>query len=74
VQIHAPILAAAESIRATKFRSAFSAASFIAGKPVGSNPGEMRQTGLFHLESGGFSAPKRQNNNFLDCALHFVIC
>ena len=75
VQIHAAILAAAESIRATKFRShVLDERRSIAGKPVGSNPAEMRETGLFHLESGGFTAPKRQNNNFLDCALHFVIC
>jgi hypothetical protein len=32
------------------------------------------KSGRFHLEAGGFTIPKRQNNNFLDGALHFVIC
>jgi len=68
------ILAAAESLRAAKFPSLIAMAAPIAGKPVGSNPGEMRETALFHLESGGFKRRKRQNNNFLDDALHFVIC
>jgi len=74
VQVHAAILAAVESIRATKFRTRFSTVAFIAGKPVGSNPGEKRKSTFFHLQEGGFTARKRQNNNFLDCALHFVIC
>jgi hypothetical protein len=74
VQVHATILAAAESIRATKFRAMFSTRARVAGKPVGSNPGEMRDLGLFRLQRGGFGPRKRQNNNFLDGALHFVIC
>jgi hypothetical protein len=74
VQIHAAILAAAESIRAMKFHAMFPAAASVAGKPVGSNPGEMRDLDLFHLQRRGFGLRKRQNNNFLDGALHFVIC
>jgi hypothetical protein len=74
VQIHAAILAAVESIRATKFRATFSTTASVAGKPVGSNPGEMGDLGLFHLQRRGFGLRKRQNNNFLDGALHFVIC
>jgi hypothetical protein len=74
VQIHAAILAAAESIRATKFPAMLSTAALVAGKPVGSNPGEKRDLGLFHLQRGGLGPRKRQNNNFLDGALHFVIC
>jgi hypothetical protein len=74
MQIHPAILAAQESIPATKFRRSRATAVLIAGKPVGSNPGEMQKSSGFPLQRGGFSARKRQNNNFLDCALHFVIC
>jgi len=42
--------------------------------PSGETLGKCPETGPFHLERGGFSDPKRQNNNFLDGALHFVIC
>jgi len=42
--------------------------------PLGETLGKCTETSLFHLERGGFGDPKRQNNNFLDGALHFVIC
>jgi hypothetical protein len=32
------------------------------------------EAAVVHLERGGFTVRKRQNNNFLDGALHFVIC
>jgi hypothetical protein len=64
MQIHAPILAAAESIRATKFRSTFSTASFIAGKPVGSNPGEMRKNGSLSPRKWGVHRPETTKQQF----------
>jgi len=36
--------------------------------------GNCAKSVLIHLQSWGFTSPKRQNNNFLDSALHFVIC
>jgi hypothetical protein len=66
MQIHAAILAAPSSIPAGKFRPVSATAAGVAGKPVGSNPGEMQKSDFFHLQRGGFTARKRQNNNFLD--------
>jgi len=68
------ILAATAALPTAKCRSRPATGVQIAGKPVGSNPGEKLKSALFHLQEGGFTARKRQNNNFLDCALHFVIC
>jgi hypothetical protein len=47
----------------------------VSGKTRPAKPSAIAvETGFFHLESGGFTVPKRQNNKFLDGALHFVIC
>jgi hypothetical protein len=42
--------------------------------PSGETLVKCAQTAVFHLESGGYNTLARQNNNFLDSALHFVIC
>jgi hypothetical protein len=72
--VHGPILAAPESIGPAKFRGRVAGTAIHCGKTRCPTVRKMRKTGPIHLERGGSGVPKRQNNNFLDCALHFVIC
>jgi hypothetical protein len=74
MQVHAPILAAPESIRATKFPTARAQRPGLRENPSVQTLAERRFSERLSLQRGGFTSPKRQNNNFLDCALLSMLC
>jgi hypothetical protein len=64
MQVHAPILAAAKPIPATKFRPGFAAAALVAGKPVGSNPEPNAEIGLLSPATSGLHRPETTKQQF----------